>query len=106
VSLGIRQLPDDNSRFYPWMNAPPGAAQRMNVFYLLSDGAAQPLLDEVTKYTNRDKYPRLPGYQTVAPHWHLAYTVQPMAQPASWVPPFKPVLKDMGVDAAIIADFH
>ena len=106
VSLGIRQLPDDNSRFYPWMNAPPGSAQRMNVFYLLSDGGAQALLDEVTKFTNRDRFPRLPGYVTVAPHWHFAYTVQAMANAGNWVPPFKPVLKDMGVDAAIIADFH
>jgi hypothetical protein len=106
VEIGIRQLPDDNSRFYPWMNAPPGTAQRMGVFYLLSDGAAQPLLDEVTRYTNRDKFPHLNGYVTVAPHWHLAYTVQALAQPAGWVPPFKPVLQDMGVDAAMIADFH
>lgn len=106
VSLGIRQLPDDNSRFYPWMNAPPGTAQRMGVFYLLSDGAAQPLIDEVTRYTNRDKFPHVDGYVTVAPHWHVAYTVQAMAQAPGWVPPFKPVLRDMGVDAAMIADFH
>lgn len=106
VSLGVRQLPDDNSRFYPWMNAPPGTMQRMNVFFLLSDGEAKPLLDEVTRYTNRDKFPRVDGYVTVAPHWHFAYTVQAMAKGADWVPPFKPVLKDMGVDAAMIADFH
>ena len=107
VSIGIRQLPDDNSRFYPWMNAPPGSLQRMNVFFLLSDGAAKPLLDEVTRYTNRDRFPLLNGYLTVAPHWHFAYTVQAMANGGgAWVPPFKPVLKDMGVDAAIIADFH
>ena len=106
VSIGIRQLPDDNSRFYPWMNAPPGSEQRMGVFYLLSDGEAQPLLDEVTRYTNRDKFPRLDGYITVAPHWHLAYTVQAMAKPAGWVPPFKPVMQEMGIDAAMIADFH
>jgi hypothetical protein len=106
VSIGIRQLPDDNSRFYPWMNAPPGTDQRMNVFYLLSTGEAKPLLDEVTRYTNRDRFQHVDGYVTVAPHWHLAYTVQAMAKPAGWVPPFKPVMKDMGVDAAIIADFH
>ncbi len=106
VSLGIRQLPDDNSRFYPWMNAPPGTGQRMNVFFLLSDGEAQPLLDEVTRYTNRDRFPRLDGYVTLAPHWHFAYTVQALAKGADWVPPFRPVLKDMGVDAAMIADFH
>jgi hypothetical protein len=107
VYLGVRQLPDDNSRFYPWMNAPPGTAQRMNVFFLLSDGEAKPLLDEVLRYTNTDKFPKLDGYLTVAPHWHYAYTVQAMEKGgAAWVPPFKPVLKDMGVDAAIIADFH
>ncbi len=106
VYLGVRQLPDDNSRFYPWMNAPPGTAQRMNVFYLLSDGEAKPLLDEVTRYTNRDRFPHLDGYLTVAPHWHYAYTVQAMEKGASWIPPFKPVLREMGVDAAIIADFH
>ena len=106
VYLGVRQLPDDNSPYYPWMNAPPGTAQRMNVFYLLSDGGSKPLLDEVTRYTNRDRFPRLDGYVTVAPHWHLAYTVQAMEKGAAWVPPFKPVLKEMGVDAAIIADFH
>ncbi|MFN7936377.1 MAG: DUF4350 domain-containing protein [Bryobacteraceae bacterium] len=106
VYLGIRQLPDDNSRFYPWMNAPPGTQQRMNVFYLLSDGEARPLLDEVTRYTNRDRFPRLDGYKTIAPHWHYAYTVQAMEKGASWVPPFKPVLQSLGVDGAIIADFH
>jgi hypothetical protein len=106
VSIGIRQLPDDNSRFYPWMNAPPGTGQRMNVFFLLGDGEAKPLLDEVTRYTNRDKFLRLEGYVTVAPHWHFAYTMQAMAKGKDWVPPFKPVLKDMGVDAAVISDFH
>ncbi|MGH9722389.1 MAG: DUF4350 domain-containing protein [Bryobacteraceae bacterium] len=106
VYIGVRQLPDDNSRFYPWMNAPPGAEQRMNVFFLLSDGDARPLLEEVTRYTHRDKFPRLDGYKTVAPHWHFAYTVQAMEKGASWIPPFKPVLQGMGVDAAIIADFH
>jgi hypothetical protein len=107
VYLGIRQLPDDNSPYYPWMNAPPGTDQRMNVFFLLSDGEARPLLDEVMRYTNRDRFPKLDGYVTVAPHWHYAYTVQAMEKGGgAWTPPFKPVLKDMGVDAAIIADFH
>jgi hypothetical protein len=106
VSIGVRQLPDDNSRFYPWMNAPPGTAQRMHVFFLLGTGDSRTLLDEVTRYTNRDKFQHLDGYLTVAPHWHLAYTVQAMEKGADWVPPFKPVLKGMGVDAAMIADFH
>ena len=107
VYLGVRQLPDDNSRFYPWMNAPPGTAQRMNVFFLLSDGEAKPLLDEVLRYTNADKFPRLDGYHhrraALALRIHGAGDGEGRRD---WVPPFKPVLKDMGVDAAIIADFH
>lgn len=107
VSLGIRQLPDDNSPFYPWMNAPPGTEQRMNVFYLLSGAAdAGALIDEVKRFTNNDRYRKLPGYVTLAAHWHFAYTVQAMAKPDGWIPPFKPVLQDMGIDAAMIADFH
>jgi hypothetical protein len=106
VSLGIRQLPDDNSPFYPWMNAPPGTDQRMGLFLLLDDRDAKAAIDDVLKYTNRDRFPRLDGYRTLAPHWHFAYTMQALANGMDWVPPFKPVLKDMGVDAAMIMDFH
>ena len=106
VWLGIRQLPDDNSRFYPWMNAPPGTDQRLSVFYLLDDRNSELVLNDVLRYTNRDRYPRVEGHRTLAPHWHYAYTVQAMAKGNDWVPPFKPVLKEMGVDAAMIMDFH
>lgn len=106
VWLGIRQLPDDNSRFYPWMNAPPGTEQRMSVFYLVDDQDSKSVLDDVLRYTNRDKFPHLEGFRTLAPHWHFAYTVQAMEKGNSWTPPFKPVLRDMGVDAAVIMEFH
>jgi hypothetical protein len=46
------------------------------------------------------------GYKTFAPHWHFAYTVQAILNGQDWTPPFKPVLKTMGVDAAMIMDFH
>ncbi len=106
VSLGIRQIRDTNWRFYPWMNAPPGSEQRMSVFLLFSDGSPEQALEDVLPYTNRDRFPPLPGYKTVSSHWHLAYTVQAMEHGVDWTPPFKPVLKDMGVDASIIMDFH
>ena len=106
VSLGIRQIRDTNWRFYPWMNAPPGEAQRMSVFFLLSDGAAEAALDEVLAFTNRDRFRPLDGYKTLSTHWHLAYTMQALEHGLDWTPPFKPVLKAMGVDASIIMDFH
>ena len=64
------------------------------------------VLDDVLRYTHSDRFVALPGYKTFAPHWHYAYTVQAMEKGVDWVPPFKPVLKAMGVDAAIIMDFH
>lgn len=106
VALGIRAYPDDHSPFYPWMNAPPGTQQRMSLFLQLSDALPTATIDEVTRYTNRDRFPALPGYKVVSSHWHYAYTVQAMEKGMQWVPPFKPVLRSLGVDAAIIADFH
>ena len=106
MSLGIRQIRDTNWQFYPWVNAPPGRAQRMGVFFLLSDEAPTAALEDVLEYTNRDRFPALEGYKTLSTHWHLAYTVQAMAHGFDWTPPFKPVLKAMGVDASIIMDFH
>jgi hypothetical protein len=106
VGIGIRQLRDENWQYYPWMNAPPGRAQHMSVFFLVSDGAPEAALSHVLRYTNRDRFPALPGYKTLSTHWHLADTVQAVANGPGWIPPFKPVLKAMGVDASMIMDFH
>ena len=106
VAIGVRQLPDDNSPYYPWMNAPPGSVQKMTMFLYVDSRPPGAALDDVLRYTRRDKFARLAGFKTVAPHWHYAYTVQAMDKGFQWVPPFKPVLKAMGVDAAIIMDFH
>ena len=106
ISLGIRQLRDENWQYYPWMNAPPGRPQRMGVFFLVSDAAPDAALAHVLRYTNGDRFRPLDGYKTLSTHWHLADTVQALANGFDWVPPFKPVLKAMGVDASMIMDFH
>ena len=82
VGIGVRQLRDENWRYYPWVNAPPGRAQRMGVFFLVSDGAPEAALTHVLRYTNRDRFPALAGYKTLSTHWHLADTVQAMANGA------------------------
>ena len=106
VGIGVRQLRDENWQYYPWVNAPPGRAQRMGVFFLVSDGTSEAALSHVLRYTNRDRFLALAGYKTLSTHWHLADTVQAMANGPKWTPPFKPVLKAMGVDASMIMDFH
>jgi hypothetical protein len=106
AGIGIRQYPDDNTRFYPWMNAPPGTAQRLSLFLLVNDGDSRAALDTVLRYTNGDRFQRLDGYRTLASHWHFNFTVQAMQNGPDWTPPFKGVLMQMGVDAALIMDFH
>jgi hypothetical protein len=106
VSLGVRQLRDENWQYYPWVNAPPGRAQRMGVFFLVSNVAPETALAHVLRYTNSDRFRAIPGFKTLSTHWHLADTVQAMANGPKWTPPFKPVLKAMGVDASMIMDFH
>jgi hypothetical protein len=106
VSLGIRQIRDENWIFYPWVNAPPGTTQRMGMFLLVTLDSPSAALEDVLRYTRGDRFAELPGYKTLSTHWHLAYTVQAMKHGFQWTPPFKPVLKAMGVDASIIMDFH
>jgi hypothetical protein len=106
VALGIKQYRDENWQYYPWMNAPPGKPQRMGVFFLMSPSAPDSALTDVLRYTNSDRFRVLDGYKTLSTHWHLADTVQAMAHGFDWTPPFKPVLKAMGVDASMIMDFH
>ena len=106
VSLGIRQLPDDNAPYYPWMNAPPGTEQEMRMFLVVSDQDARPTLEGVLRYTHGDHFPKLPGYVTFAPHWHEAYTMQARAHGFDWRPPFKSAMEAIGLESAMIMDFH
>jgi hypothetical protein len=106
VSLGIRQLPDDDWIYYPWFNAPPDTEQRLSMFILPSESIPRAALDDVLRYTNRDVFPALPGFLTVTSHWHFAYTVQAMGKGFAWTPPFKTVLESLGANVAMIMDFH
>ncbi len=111
VGFGIRQPETGGGNYVPWFNAPPGAEQRLSVFYLLSKGKAEEALGEVLKFTHGDRFPELPGYKTLTSHWHMAFTVAAMKQKASGVTPLPVpdlvrVFKGLGVDAVHVAEFH
>jgi hypothetical protein len=106
ISMGIRQWPDDDSPYYPWMNAPPGTEQEMRMFLVVNDAPAKATLEGVLRFTHSDHFQKVPGYITFAPHWHLAYTMQAREHGFDWEPPFKPAMKAAGIDAAMIMDFH
>jgi hypothetical protein len=106
VSLGIRQYPDDGHPVYPWSNAPPGTEQRLSMFLLVEPGDVHAALVNVAKFTHFDRFPALDGYSTFTSHWHFGYTVQAMEKGLHWTPPFKTVFEALGVNSALILDFH
>ena len=106
VGLGVHQYPDDNTLIDPWMNAPPGKDQEMGIFLLPGAGSAAATLKSVLLYTHDDHFPHVDGFVTFAPHWHLAYTVQAMEKGKEWQPPFKAAMEGVGIDSAMIMDFH
>ena len=105
VGLGVHQYSDDGTAIDPWMNAPPGTEQEMGLFLLPGTGPAADTLSSVLPYTHADRFPHLNGFVTFAPHWHLADTVQTIEK-GSWHPPFKTAMEDVGIDSAMIMDFH
>ncbi len=106
VGLGIQQYPDDNTLIDPWMNAPPDSSQEMSLFLLPGAGDSSQTLKSVLAFTHNDRFVHLDGFITFEPHWHVAYTVQAMENGPGWKPPFKAVMQSIGLDSAMIMDFH
>ncbi|MBO3270711.1 hypothetical protein [Hymenobacter defluvii] len=106
--LGIRQDLYGDKRYVPWFNAPPGTAQRLNFYCLLGDGKAEPLLEEVKRYTHQDTYAQLPGYKTMASHFHNEYVMNVMlpGKEAAGTPEFVKVFKSLGLDIVHLGEFH
>jgi hypothetical protein len=110
LSLGIRQPPEDavynRYKNYPWFNAPPGTVQEMRMFLLVSDQDMRHALDGVLRYTHGDHFPKLPGYITAESHWHEDFFMKARQHGFDWEPPFKVAMKNIGLDCALICDFH
>ena len=108
--FGIRQTATGGGNYSPWYSAPPGAQQRLGVFYLLSPGLGQDALRETLRYTHEDRFRPLPGYRTYTGHYHLAMSVAAMEREkrgaAPIVPEFVDVFRNMGVDIVHLAEFH
>ncbi|MEO3404185.1 hypothetical protein AAFN85_09800 [Mucilaginibacter sp. CAU 1740] len=106
--LGIRQELQGDKRFVPWFNAPPGTKQRLNFFCLLGTNGAEALLDNVKQFTHNDSYKPLPGYKTLASHFHNEFIMSVVlaGKPVPDSPSFVKVFKRQGVDIVHLAEFH
>ncbi|WP_316823804.1 hypothetical protein [Pedobacter miscanthi] len=106
--IGIRQDPLGDKRYVPWFNAPPNTQQRLNFFCLLSTGKASSALTEVKRFTHNDSYVALPGYKTMASHFHNEFIsdVVLSGKPVPEKPEFVDVLKKAGLNIVKLAEFH
>jgi hypothetical protein len=114
--FGIRQPPEGDGRWVPWVNAPPHTQQHLSAFYLLSGGNAETALEEVRRFTHGDRFPKLPGYRTFTSHYHIEHTLdfraQQRRQKTDGVPrgleqpAFVTTFKAHGVDVVHLAEFH
>ncbi|WP_018629935.1 hypothetical protein [Niabella aurantiaca] len=106
--IGIRQDPLGDRRYVPWFNAPPGTRQRLNFFCLVSADRPAATLDAVKKFTHNDRFAPLPGYKTMATHFHNEFItrVALSGKPVPEKPEFTEVLKKAGLDIVKLAEFH
>jgi hypothetical protein len=96
LALGVRQLPDDNSPYYPWMNAPPGTEQKMTMFLYVDSRPAGAALDDV-------KMPSLPSFD------HYADVLGPVSRGEFFVTTGEVLLPKTSIHAGagdrIVAEF-
>jgi hypothetical protein len=114
--FGVRQPPEGDKRFVPWINAPPGTQQHLGVFYLLSPGKAEQAMEQVRAFTHGDRFKKLDGYRTFTSHFHIEHTLnfvrQQKQQKTEQVPaglenpPFVKTFKAHGVEIVHLAEFH
>ncbi|WP_221391396.1 hypothetical protein [Dyadobacter sp. NIV53] len=106
--IGIRQELEGDRRFVPWFNAPPGTQQRMNFFCLISNAEGNQAIDAVKKFTNSDRYVRLPGFKTMSSHFHNEFIMNVVlaGKPVPEKPEFVEVFKRLGLDMVHLGEFH
>ncbi len=106
--IGIRQDLYGDNRYVPWFNAPPGTAQRLNFFCLLDAGRPAALLENVKAYTNKDTYAVLPGYLTMASHFHNEHVMKVVlaGKPVPDTPNFVNVFETTGINIVHLGEFH
>jgi hypothetical protein len=108
--FGVKQSESGGGAFAPWFNAPPGTDQRLGAFFLLDRGDAGKALEGSLRYTNRDRFPDLPGHLTFTSHWHMAIAVAALEEQARGgprsTPDFVRMFKDMNVQMVHLAEFH
>ncbi len=88
-------------------NAPPGTLQRMPVYFYLSAEVGRATDEHVLAYTHDDVYKAMPGMKVLVSHFHFHFNEQLTdAGTVDYEPTWLPVFRALGINIAILADFH
>ena len=88
-------------------NAPPGTVQRMPVYFYLSASDSRAVQQSVMSLTHDDVYKPIPGHKVLVSHFHFHFNEQLTdAGTIDFEPTWLPVFRDLGINIAILADFH
>ncbi|MBI4873590.1 MAG: hypothetical protein HY822_03035 [Acidobacteria bacterium] len=99
-----RQFAEGNFALY---NAPPGTWQRMPVYFYLSAEDGRAAQAAVLRFTHEDRFKPLLGYQVAVSHFHTHFNEQLTdAGTLDFQPPWAPVFRALGVNIAMLSDFH
>lgn len=105
--LGIRHDLMGDRRHVPWFNAPPNTQQRLNFFVLLTPEKDGAVIDDVKRFTNGDAFRKLPGYKTMASHFHTEHIDDVLThKPLPEIPGHVTALRNMGVNIMHLGEFH
>jgi hypothetical protein len=88
-------------------NAPPGTMQRMPVYFYLSPLDSRATQQAVMALTHDDVYKPMPGFKVLVSHFHFHFNEQLTdAGSMDTQPTWLPVFRSLGINIAILADFH
>ncbi len=88
-------------------NAPPGTMQRMPVYLYLSPNGSHATQESVLALTHDDVYKPMPGFKVLVSHFHFHFNEQLTDAGSMDVqPPWVPVFRELGINMAVLADFH
>jgi len=106
--IGIRQDLNGDNRYVPWFNAPPQTWQRLHFFCYISKDPPATLAGQVKAFTHHDSYLPLPGYKTMASHFHNEHVMKVVlaGKPVPDTPNFVTVFKATGINIVHLAEFH
>lgn len=103
--IGTKMSYWGDRRYVPWIDAPIGSTQRMDVFILISALKPELALARVLAYTHGDFYKPLPGHYTMAEHFHPEFT-QAFLNGKDTLTSFKETMKSVGVQILQPMEFH